>query len=176
TPTNGSPNASTIVPPGTTYTWTVMDNPNVTGDFNEVTAQVTISQTLTNTTNVAQTVRYTVTPASGTCRGAPFTVTVIVNPGITISPIADTICSEDSFSVTPTNGTDGIIPAGTTYAWSVPSVSGGLTGGSAGSGSNITGSLSNPTNSSQTATYTVTPSLGPCSATPFEVTITVNPK
>jgi isopentenyl diphosphate isomerase/L-lactate dehydrogenase-like FMN-dependent dehydrogenase len=47
-----------------------------------------------------------------------------------------------------------VVPAGTTYSWSAPVVTGGMTGGVAASGqSSITGTLINPTNTPQTATY-----------------------
>ena len=60
-----SNSGSEIVPASTTYTWTVVDNTNVTGDEDQATGQSNISQTLTNLTNTAQTVVYTVTPTSG---------------------------------------------------------------------------------------------------------------
>ena len=69
-----------IVPPNTTYTWTVVDNPNVSGDVDQTTAVASISQTLVNNSTVAQTVEYTVTPiTAGGCIGTPFKVTVTVN-------------------------------------------------------------------------------------------------
>ena len=68
------------------------------------------------------------------------------------------------------------VPAGTTYSWPVPVVTGGVTGGAAGSGlANISGTLINPTLSIQTATYTVTPLSGTCTGATFTVTVTVNP-
>ena len=67
-----------IVPAGTTYTWTVVDNINVTGESNEIIGLADISQTLVNLSNLPQIVTYTVIPI-GICRGLPFTVTVTVN-------------------------------------------------------------------------------------------------
>ena len=175
TPTNGTD----IVPAGTTYTWTVVDNTNVTGDADQTTGQSSISQTLTNLTNTAQTVVYTVTPtsgAAGTCVGSTFTVTVTVNPKASIANTTATACSGSGFTVTPTNGTD-IVPTGTTYSWSIPTVTGGLTGGVAGNTlTNISGTLTNPTNVPQTATYTVTPTSGTCAGPTFTVVATINPK
>ncbi|WP_186300057.1 PKD-like domain-containing protein, partial [Algoriphagus algorifonticola] len=87
-----------------------------------------------------------------------FTFNGTVTPNIAVTNMTATVCSGDSFSLTPANGTNGVVPAGTTYSWSAPSVTGGITGGAAGSGANsISGTLNNPTNSTQTATYTVTP-------------------
>ncbi|MCX6233721.1 MAG: HYR domain-containing protein, partial [Bacteroidetes bacterium] len=131
---------------------------------------------LTNPTNTAQTATYTVTPTSGTCVGATFTVTVTVNPTPFITDMTAAVCNGATFTVTPVNVTNGIVPAGTTYSWPAPAVTGGMTGGSAGSGaSNISGTLTNPTNTAQTATYTVTPTSGTCVGATFTVTVNVKP-
>jgi hypothetical protein len=175
---------TTIIPSSTTYTWTVAVNNNVTGQSDVNTAQSTISQTLTNNTNVIQTVVYTVTPtsgAAGTCIGSTFTITVTVNPTPVIPNQTAVICSNGSFNTVLTNGTPTaatIIPTGTTYSWSAPTVTGGVTGGLAGvSQSSIFGTLSNPTALVQTATYTVTATsgdAGSCVASTFDVVVTVN--
>jgi PKD repeat protein len=71
---------------------------------------------------------------------------------------------------------NGRIPAGTTYSWPDPVVTGGITGGVSGSDeASIFGTLTNNTGFPQTATYTVTPLSGSCLGLPFTVTITVNP-
>ena len=160
-PTNAAP--TTIVPSGTNYTWTVATNTNVTGQSNQTIGQSAISQTLTNTTNTVQTVVYTVTPSSVetvNCVGSTFTLTVTVNPNPQIPNQTVDICSNDPFDKVLTNGNPTaatIIPINTTYSWSAPTVTGGVTGGLAGvSQSSIFGTLSNPTVLVQTATYTVT--------------------
>jgi hypothetical protein len=100
---------------------------------------------------------------------------VTVNPVPTISAMTSTVCSGIGFTVTPVNSTNGVVPAGTTYSWPVPVVTGGLTGGAASSGSptSITGTLTNSTASSQTATYTVTPVSGSCTGSSFTVIMTI---
>ena len=176
----------TIVPAGTTYTWTVSSNANVTGQSDQATAQSNISQTLTNLTNVTQTLVYTVTPvsgAAGNCPGASFTVTVTVNPKPTVQNETAVICSNTAFTVTPSVATVGnIIPAGTTYTWSAPTVSpaGSVTGGTAQAvGQNsISQTLTNTTANTATATYTVTPtsgSTGTCTGPTFTIVVTVKP-
>jgi len=93
-----------------------------------------------------------------------------------ITAMASAPCSGSTFTVPPVDGTNGVVPAGTTYSWSAPSGT-GFSGGAAGSGaSNISGTLTNTTNTAQTATYTVTPTSGSCPGSAFTVTITVNPK
>jgi hypothetical protein len=135
-----------------------------------------INGTLINPTNTAQTAIYTVTPLAGSCTGATFMVTVTVNPKPSVTPMSATACSEALFTVTPSNGLNGIVPAGTTYSWPVPVVTGGMTGGATGSGAaNISGTLFNTTNAQQTATYTVTPLSGSCTGTAFTLIVTVNP-
>ncbi len=177
TPTNGS---GDIVPVGTTYTWTVASNLNVTGQAASSVASVTsITQQLTNTTNQVQTVVYTVTPKSGDCEGGTFTVTVTVNPSPSIqAKVPTALCSGDSFTVTPTNGSGDIVPAGTTYTWTVATNLNvtGQAASSVASVTSITQQLTNTTNQVQTVVYTVTPKSGDCIGGTFTITVTVNPK
>jgi uncharacterized protein (TIGR02145 family) len=72
-----------IVPAGgTSYDWTVSNTTVVNGASNQFSYQ-SISQILTNITNIPQTVIYTVTPSTNNCIGTPFTITVTVNPPAT---------------------------------------------------------------------------------------------
>uniref|UniRef100_UPI0040488821 beta strand repeat-containing protein n=1 Tax=Algoriphagus sp. TaxID=1872435 RepID=UPI0040488821 len=170
-----------IVPAGTTYTWVVTPNNNVTGESSVSIAQNSISQQLTNTTNTVQTVLYTVTPrsgATGNCIGLPFQVSVQVDPKPFVQTINETVCSDSPFTISPANGNGNIVPAGTTYTWTFvdnPDVTGEATGTAA---ANFTQTLSNTTTSPQTVTYTVTPTSGDsgnCQGDPFTINITVNP-
>jgi hypothetical protein len=173
-PTDGSGN---IVPVGTTYTWS---NPVVTGGLTggsaQTTSQSNISQTLTNITNTAQTATYIIIAASGTCTDT-FTAIITVNPKPNITNQTQSICSGTAFTISPANGGGNIVPVGTTYTWTNPNVTGGITGGSAQATGliNISQTLTNPTNVSQTATYNITATSGSCTGT-FSATITVNPK
>ena len=78
TPTTGSGNT---VPSGTTYTWTVEDNTNVTGESTVTSSQSKISQTLTNTSTSNQNVVYTVTPKN-TSAGSGYSVGSTFNGGV----------------------------------------------------------------------------------------------
>ncbi|RTY83336.1 T9SS type B sorting domain-containing protein [Flavobacterium sp. ZB4P23] len=103
------------------------------------------------------------------------TFTVSINPSI-ITPQNQTICSSTAFSIVPSDGVGNIVPVGTTYSWSAPVVTGGITGGAAlVNQTTIKGTLINPTNDVQTATYTITPKSGTCTGPTFTVIITVNP-
>jgi gliding motility-associated-like protein len=184
TPINGNPAATTIVPVGTTYTWTIpAPNANITGASAQGVGVAAIGQTLTNTSNVVQTVRYVVTPKAGSCTGSTFNVDVTVDPKPVLANYTAAICSGAAFTVTPVNGAPTaatIVPAGTTYTWGAPVVTGGITGGSAlANQASISQALTNPSTSQQTATYTVTATSGAqgtCVATStFQVVVTVNP-
>ena len=109
------------VPIETTYTWTVVDNPNVNGESDEtLIPQPEISQTLTNTTNNIEEVIYTVIPVTSIgCQGESFTISVTVNPEIQDNAtVTNVLCSYSnpicggSIEVNPT----GIGPF--TFYWS----------------------------------------------------------
>ena len=174
TPSNTLPD---VVPAGTTYSWGL---PVVTGGMTGGAigaAQASIGGTLVNTTNTLQTATYTVTPTFGSCSGASFDVVVTVNPKATIANTTSTTCTGVAFTNTPSNTLPDVVPAGTTYSWGLPVVTGGVTGGAIGTAqASIGGTLVNTTNASQTATYTVTPTSGTCSGASFDVVVTVNPK
>jgi gliding motility-associated-like protein len=177
TPANGG---GDIVLAGTRYTWTVVDNPNVTGDLNETTPQLSVSQTLINTTIVPQTVVYTATSNSTNgCASTNFTVTIVVNPSSQVAnKLPAAICSGLSFSVLPINGENGDrVPVNTTYTWTV-SVNTNITGQSdVNSGqSSISQTLTNVSASVQTLTYTVIPQSPGCTGSSFSITVEVNPR
>ena len=166
------------VPANTTYSWNA---PVVTGGLTggaPGTAETTLNGTLVNPTSSPQTATYTVTPRTGSCDGATFTYTVTINPKASITVADLNTCSGIAFSFTPTDGTNGnIIPANTTFAWSIPTVTGGVTGGAAASAqTSFSGNLTNPTNAQKTATYIVTPTspVGPCTGTNFTIVVNVN--
>jgi hypothetical protein len=91
-------------------------------------------------------VTFTIIHTANGCQGAPITATLQVNPKALINPdpILVTICNSGTFSVTPVDGTNGVVPAGTTYSWAVYSITGGITGAESGSGTTISGTLNNP--------------------------------
>ena len=167
--TNGS------VPSGTTYSWSAPSVVGITGAAAGTNA-ASISGTLTNITTSPINVTYSVAPTGNGCTGPSFNVQVTVNRTPAVTAMSATACSGSAFTVTPVNTTNGIVPGGTTYSWLAPSVTGGLGGGASGSGASlISGTLTNPTTSQQTATYSVTPSIGTCTGLPFDVTVAINP-
>lgn len=183
-----SPNSTTICSGATlnfsltasssnTFTWQATANPNVTGETTTLTTGSIINNTLVNTTSVPQVVTYTVTPTSTTgCAGQSQTVSVTVNPKPIISSYTMTICSGQTFNISPANSPPAtIVPTGTTYNWVVTNNS-LVNGDVSGTGSVITGTLTNTSSSVQSVLYSVTP-IGPtgCLGQSSLVTINVQP-
>ena len=179
TPNNTSPLPTPdVVPIGTKYKWIVVDNPNITGESSQTIGQTNISQKLTNTSNSAQTVTYTVTPYTSSCEGAKFTVTVTVNPQPKIADKTTTICTDNSFEISPTNTSPDVVPSGTTYTWTFSdntSVTNEANSTTDESSIKSYTNLLNGTNTVQTVEYTVTPKSGTCIGSNFKVTVKVNP-
>jgi hypothetical protein len=68
--------------------------------------------------------------------------------------------------------------AASTFTWTIGTITGGITGASAGSGSAINQTLTNPSNTTAgTVQYVVTPTstVNSCSGAPYTITTTVNP-
>jgi PKD repeat protein len=106
------------------------------------------------------------------------TKTIVVNPRPLVPTQAITVCSNSSFSFAPTNNPPNtIIPTGTTYQWGLPTFStpGTITGGASGSGPFIIGNLINSSNTTQVATYIVTPVTGNCVGDTFLFKVSVIP-
>ena len=157
-------------PVGTTYNWTVTDNPGIGlpnnsgwGDF---------SFRAQNNSGVTRIATLTVTPYLdlAACSGDTKTFT------ITVDPIADVIKPEDlnvannelvKEIVFTSNGT------GTTYSWVNDNTSIGVA--ASGTGNIPSFTAVNPGTTPVTATITVTPAAGGNTGTPVSFTITVNP-
>ncbi|KAF0199255.1 MAG: hypothetical protein FD170_3919 [Bacteroidetes bacterium] len=128
----------------------------------------------TNTTTGPVNVIYTVQAVSALgCAGNTFTVTLIINPEPIVTNVsAITICNGSSPNINLTAN------IASSFQWTIGTITGGITGASAGSGSAINQTLTNPSNSSSgTVQYIVTPrsSAGGCFGDAFIITVTVNP-
>ncbi|CAM4070999.1 PKD domain-containing protein [Flavobacterium weaverense] len=104
---------------------------------------------------------------------------IIVSPKASITSEIATICSGATFTIVPTNTSGNIVPTGTTYTWSNPTIipSGSVTGVSAATAAQnvISQTLTNSTTSVATVVYTVMPTTGSCVGTAFTIMVTVNP-
>lgn len=164
-----SPNITTN---GIRYTWTVAQDPNISGATastgNGQDISTAIVQNLTNSGLVAQKVTYTITPwtvSAGnnnacTDAGEVITIDVWVEPTVEINAANDTICDGTATNITvtsPNTTTNGI-----RYTWTVidnPNITGETNSSGSGQniGSAIVQNLTNTSFSKQLVQYTITP-------------------
>jgi hypothetical protein len=169
-------NNSDVVPSNTTYSWSAPAAVTGITGLASGTNEANFSGNLTNTTNAAIDVTYTLTPTSGTCQGATFDVVVTVDPVPSVVAQTASVCTGVAFSVAPANGSGNIVPVGTTYDWAAPSAITGISNLSSGTAeTTIGGTLSNSTSAPIDVVYSVTPTSGSCVGSAFNVTVTVNP-
>ena len=169
------PNIALAASVASSFNWTVGA---ITGGITGASAGsgATINQVLTNpSSSVAGTVNYIVTPtaAVGSCPGTPLTITVTVNPAPSLStPVTATVCSGTGTGINLTAS------VASSFTWTIGTITGGITGASAGSGLTINQILTNPSSTtSGTVEYMVTPTSigGSCVGTVTKITVTVNP-
>ena len=161
--------------PGSTFTWgETSESAGISGGTNGIT---TITDNLANTSHTTTgTATYTVLPTSpagnGFCTAAaPTTLTVAVYPTPTVTSTSSVSnCGSLNLGLTASTGSN--------FAWTVASVSGGVTGSADGFGNSIVQSLSNPSDSTVgVVLYSVTPTstTGTCLGISSIVTVNVNP-
>jgi large repetitive protein len=168
-----------IFPDGTSFTYTIQNNPNVTGATGQSTPQSSISQTLINLTNTIQEVIYTVTPQYEGCFGLPFDITVPVVPKPAINNFNEVlVCSNETLQLTPQNNIDGIVPDNTLYTWQVVSPNALISGwnNEPNPQPDISQTLVNLTDTAQTINYEVTPVFNNCLGASFTLTVVVAPQ
>src|SRR5690606_14570080 len=104
-PLNVTPvhNTNGVIPAGTNYSWGIPTlDAGITGGA--AGSGASINGSLTNSTSAPLTATYTVTPTTGACTGEDFTLTVTVNPTPEIPAQEQTICSGDTFTISPVDG------------------------------------------------------------------------
>ncbi|MEE3145157.1 MAG: PKD-like domain-containing protein [Bacteroidota bacterium] len=153
--------------PTLTYDW-LNDNPSIglpaSGSGN------ILSFIGLNTTAVTQSANITVTPILNGCPGTPQTFIIEVYPNSTVDNPADVVaCDGVPTSDIIFTGSD----PGITYNWTNNNTTIGLA--NAGSGSILSFTAQNTSNSPITATVTVTPELNACDGDPETFEIIVNP-
>ncbi|MFI5163099.1 MAG: PKD-like domain-containing protein [Sphingobacteriales bacterium] len=101
----------------TSYTWTSVASPGITGNTNQATAVSTnaIQDVLINNGSVAGTVTYTIIPYNGTCPGPSKTGTVTVQP----LPVQSNPGPDDEVCSTTTYSLQGNNPAPGTGKWTI---------------------------------------------------------
>jgi len=156
-----------------TFTWTAVYPAGLTGGAANGVGNV--SGTLVNLTNIQLSAVYTVIPTSNPdgCVGAPFTITVPVNPEpVGVNAIKAIVCSDSPFSFDPqaeiSNG------VASTFTWTAVYPA-GLTGGDAAGAGQIAQTLTNLTGGVLNAVYTIIPtSASSCAGSPFTITVPVD--
>ncbi|NLP59371.1 PKD-like domain-containing protein, partial [Lutibacter sp. B1] len=152
------------------------------GDLTGGTARTTassdnITDTFINTTDIAQTATYSVTPIApsdlGGCSGEPKTVVITIYPRSEItSSLAEVTCSQSEFTYAVTSNV-----TNSTFTWSRAAVTNISNSSTTGTG-NVTETLINTTTAPVDVTYVLTPT-GPspnnCTGTPSDLIVTVNP-
>jgi gliding motility-associated-like protein len=181
---------------GIRFTWTVTNNPNITGESGSIgngqAIGSTISQTLINTGTNAEMLTYTITPwtvdehGNNSCMGVvlPLKIDVWVDPTVTLQAKNDTICNGEMTSIpvtSPNTTTNGI-----RYTWTVtdnPNITGetGSIGNGQDIGLSIAQALVNSSDSAQKVTYTISPwsrdefGSNACIGTPINIDVWVEP-
>ncbi|MEI6823872.1 MAG: PKD-like domain-containing protein, partial [Bacteroidota bacterium] len=123
-PTNsictGVPLNYTITSPVSTavYTWSRGAQAGISNAAANNQTSNPITETLINTTASPIVVTYMITPQADGCTSYPFIYSLTVNPKPVINAMSKTTCSGVAYTITPANGTDGIVPSVTTYSWS----------------------------------------------------------
>jgi len=151
----------------TGYTWTVNGGAiTAGGGASDSTAIVTWNTTGTQSV----TVNYTNSNSCAAATATSYAVTVKPLPSITTSPLAHDQCS----GVTTYISLSGSI-TGTTFSWTAASSSANIAGFSDGSGSIIAQTLTNSGYSTETVTYTITPSANGCTGPSSDYVVSVYP-
>jgi len=170
-----SPNITLTASAASTFAWTLGTN---TGAISGASASngSTINQTLTNPSNAnVGSIIYKTVATSNTngCKSDTSLITITVNPipAITNSSTT-TICSGTSTNLTLAASTT------STFAWTLGTNTGSISGASVSNGSSINQTLNNPSNVNiGSIVYNITPTstTGSCVGSPSTLTVTVNP-
>jgi gliding motility-associated-like protein len=163
------------VPVGTTYTWitpNIVPNGTVAGAVSQSAPVTSISQFVTNTTNVPVQAQYTVTPITGSCAGNDFIINLTVNPSTQLSSslTPSAICSNTAFTYVPTSNT----PSTATFNWTRVVVP-GINNPSASGANSLNEILVNNTNTPLNVTYVYTLATTEGCTNTQNITVTVNP-
>lgn len=133
----------------------------------------TINETLINTTLAPVVVTYVITSFNGTCSGNTFNYMVTVYP----TPVVTSAKTATFCSGVPGNYTFIINDPSTTFTWSRDAVTGISNKPVLGQSiATIGEALDNTTNAPVNVTYVLTYQTNNCAGSPFNLTVTVNPK
>lgn len=156
--------------PGVIFSWTFTSPPAITGATASSGPQIT--QVLSNSGTIADTVTYHVIATANGCQGNVNDLKIIVNPVaiITTTPFLDSICSGKSTDIFLTSSSGGSL-----FSWTATLISGTVTGFSDGNGNHIAQPLINPGVVPGIVRYHVIPTINGCAGQPQDFNIIVNP-
>jgi gliding motility-associated-like protein len=158
---------------GTTFNWTAAAPLGVLG-YNGGTStptDSTISQNLTNSSNAAADVTYTVTASTTFCTGTPFTVKATVNPLPSVIAANDSICVGETTNIPLTSDV-----TGATFTWTASAAGAtGYTADNTGTLTNIAQALGNAGSTLVSATYVITATYATCPGNTKTITAFVKP-
>jgi gliding motility-associated-like protein len=158
--------------PGATFTWNAVIPPGISGAVASGTNTIPV-MTLGNSTTSPITLEFIAFATAGVaCSGVPDTHFVTVNPVPVgnLNPSAQTVCSNTLFTITVGSN----VP-GTVFNWTA-TLPGGLTGNASGQSDPIQEVVINTGGSSQTANYTITPTINGCPGAPLFADVTIDPE
>ena len=160
------------------FTYTVSsDNAGVPAAANRTVASAApITDVYTNNSGVPANLTYTIIPFSSAnnCQGASFTYVVTISPTpVGANSTQAALCSRSVISINPQSKITNGVTA--TFSWTAV-YDNNLTGGTGAGSGTITDNLTNLTANPLNATYTVTPTSGPCPGVPFTIIQPVNPE
>ena len=182
---------STVEAGTTTYEWEIIDGDGLSNGSDIGLTQTDFSSGVINeftsinggSEPLEIEIKVTPTFSNGDVDCSPpietFTITVNPVPQIDDS-LNNAICHNESYTYSPVNGDDGVVPSGVTYSWGIPDTTDPTVQGTSGTNQNefTTGIIENDDlNVAATLTYTVTPTIlaTGCEGEDFTVTIIVNP-
>ena len=173
---NGQPTGltlhSNIV--GGTFTWDcTQTSGSLTGwAANPGPGATTINQTLFLAGVITDSVVYHITPEANGCPGPITDFNVIVNPipEVTVHPMFDSICSEETTNILLTS----TLPA-TAFTWTSAQGVGNVTGNTSNSGNLITDQLFNTLTTPGSILYTISPSTSSCAGEDTTFTMWAKP-
>jgi gliding motility-associated-like protein len=167
---------------GTTFSWsTTSSSPNLSAFPPSGTGDSIPPFSPTNSGTQTETLTITFTPTAAGCAGTPQShiVTVLTNPTVILTPPSQTLCDNAISQPILFSSTSSPV----SYNWSLtnnPAVTG--INPTSGTGDSIPAmTLNNSGNTTQTATFTITPEVGPnsngamCPGTPANASITIQP-
>ncbi len=175
--------AGSIVPAGTSFTWTVANSSIVSGESsNATTASVFSQSALSHSTASLQSLNYELTPTASGCEAiTSFELIIDIKPRPNIANFTTPIqiCSGESFNSTLNYPAGSIVPAGTSFTWTVAnsSIVSGESSNTTTASAFSQSALSHTSASAQSLNYSLTPIASGCSGnTPFTVAIQVKPR